>query len=153
MTSPKRKLSFISKTKLIVCLAVNNKGFSWRKWLNEKKSNVVVGWLITTKMCKEPEKIVGASDCGGFSCCRALTLGHTGLFASQHVGSSWVRDWTHVTCTGRHILYHWTTRKTLFCFVSFIFFFFAVVVIVVVVCGKVSGSRKPTETWIWVWCH
>ena len=91
--------------------------------------HVVVGWLITTKMCKEPEKIVGASDCGGFSCCRALTLGHTGLFASQHVGSSWVRDWTHVTCTGRHILYHWTTRKTLFCFVSFFFFFFLVLLL------------------------
>ena len=24
--------------------------------------------------------------------------------------SSWPRDWTHVSCIGRRILYHWTTR-------------------------------------------
>jgi len=26
-------------------------------------------------------------------------------------GSSWPRDWTWVSCTGRQILYHWATRK------------------------------------------
>ena len=26
-------------------------------------------------------------------------------------GFSWVRDWTHVSCTGRLILYHWTTGE------------------------------------------
>ena len=30
----------------------------------------------------------------------------TGLVALQHVGSSWVRDQTHVSCIGRQILYH-----------------------------------------------
>ena len=65
--------------------------------------------------------------CGGFSCCRALTLGCfgfscggtwaqqlqlpgsraqaqqlwcAGLVALQPVGSSWTRDWTCVSCTG-----------------------------------------------------
>ena len=26
-------------------------------------------------------------------------------------GSSWPRDWTCVSCTGRQILYHWATRE------------------------------------------
>ena len=34
-----------------------------------------------------------------------------GLAALQHVGSSHTRDWTHVSCTGRWILYHWATRE------------------------------------------
>ena len=70
------------------------------------------------------------SHCGGFSCCRAWTLGqlmgsvvvgpglqstgsvvwHSGLDAPQHVGSS-ARDQTHISCIGRQILYHWATRE------------------------------------------
>ena len=69
--------------------------------------------------------------CGGFSCCRAWALGHTGfsscgtraqelqfegssalakylwfmdLVAPWHVGSSWTRDQTQVSCIGRQIL-------------------------------------------------
>ena len=38
---------------------------------------------------------------------------HTGLGASQHVGSSQIRDQTHVSCTGRQILYHWASRDFL----------------------------------------
>ena len=80
-----------------------------------------------------------ASRCGGFSWCWGLTLGSAGfsgcdLWAqqlcfldsgaeaqelwltpasrSQHVGCSWTGDWTHVSCTGRWILIHWTTRET-----------------------------------------
>ena len=26
-------------------------------------------------------------------------------------GSSWPRDWTHISCTGRWILYHWASRE------------------------------------------
>ena len=29
-----------------------------------------------------------------------------------HVGSSWTRDWTRVSCIGRWIFYHWATRET-----------------------------------------
>ena len=28
-------------------------------------------------------------------------------------GSSWLRDWTQVSCTGRQILYKWATREAL----------------------------------------
>ena len=35
-----------------------------------------------------------------------------GLLAWQHVGSFWIKDLTHVSCIGRRILNHWTTRET-----------------------------------------
>ena len=75
-----------------------------------------------------------ASHCSDFYCCRAWVLGHTGfsshgtwaqqlglpgsrarntqylwgmgLVAPQYVGSSWIRDWTHVSCIGRWTLHH-----------------------------------------------
>ena len=83
---------------------------------------------------------VQASHCSGFSCCGAQTLGHTGFrscntwaqqlwltgsraqaqqfwctvsVALQHVGSSWIRDQTRVSCLGRQILCHCDTRETL----------------------------------------
>ena len=34
-----------------------------------------------------------------------------GVFALQHEGSSWIRNQTHVPCTGRQILHHWATRE------------------------------------------
>ena len=33
---------------------------------------------------------------------------------SSSRGSSWPRDWTHVSCIGRRILYHWATWKALY---------------------------------------
>ena len=49
-----------------------------------------------------------ASHRGGFHCCRARAqeLRRTDLVALWHVGSSWIRDRTCVSCTGRQILYH-----------------------------------------------
>ena len=54
-----------------------------------------------------------ANLCGGFSYCGAQTLRYglqqlwyTGLVASQHMGSSRIRDQTPVCCIGRQILYH-----------------------------------------------
>ena len=41
----------------------------------------------------------------GSAACRTV------LVASGHVGSSWARDQICVPCTGRRILYHWTTRE------------------------------------------
>ena len=54
-----------------------------------------------------------ASHRGGFHCCRARAqeLRRTDLVALWHVGSSWIRDRTCVSCTGRQILYHWVTRE------------------------------------------
>ena len=69
---------------------------------------------------------VWASHCGGLFCCGSQTLGCVGfgsfssqalahrlnscdtwvLVALRHVESSWTRDRTPVSCTGRQILYH-----------------------------------------------
>ena len=38
-------------------------------------------------------------------------MGHMGLVAPQHVGSSRIGDQTHVPCTGRRILNHWMIRE------------------------------------------
>ena len=66
----------------------------------------------------------GASHCSGLSCCRAQASGlpdsraqaqqlwHVrGLAATWHLWSSWIKDGTHVSCTGRGILHHWATRE------------------------------------------
>ena len=37
---------------------------------------------------------------------QAQSLWHMGLLAPRHVGSSWIRGQTHVSCIGRWILYH-----------------------------------------------
>ena len=37
---------------------------------------------------------------------QAQWLRHMGLVALRHVGSSWIRDQTSVSCIGRQILYH-----------------------------------------------
>ena len=87
---------------------------------------------------------VWASPCGGFSRCGAWALGlggfrrrgtgvqqlqllgsraraqylwSTGLAALQHVGSTWIRDRTQVSC--KQILYHWAVKD-----VTTFFFFF-----------------------------
>ena len=76
--------------------------------------------------------VVQASHCSGFSCCGAQALEHQasvvvalglyaqtrklwhmGLVAPQHMESSWTRDRTCISCTGRLILNHWTTREVL----------------------------------------
>ena len=47
----------------------------------------------------------------------SIVVAHTGstklwhLVAPQHMGSSQIRDRTHVSCIGRWILYHWATRE------------------------------------------
>ena len=53
------------------------------------------------------------SRCTGFSSCssgaqdhRLTVVTHTGLVALWHVGSSWIRDRTCVSCIGRQILIH-----------------------------------------------
>ena len=33
------------------------------------------------------------------------------LVAPRHAESSWIRDQTHVSCIGKQILLHWTTRE------------------------------------------
>ena len=58
-----------------------------------------------------------ASVCGLSSCsmwapeCVISSCGALGLAALHHVESSWTSDWTCVSCIGRRILNHWTTRE------------------------------------------
>ena len=76
------------------------------------------GLLITRAFLTVEQWALGHS---GFSSCsiRAQQLWCTGSADPQHVGSSWIRDRTHVSCIGRQILYHWTTREALLlCFES-----------------------------------
>ena len=58
----------------------------------------------------------GLGSWGSWARAQAPWLQHMGLVAQQHVGSSQVKDWTHVSCIGRQILYHWATREGLFLF-------------------------------------
>ena len=72
------------------------------------------------------------SHCDAFPYCGAQALGcegvqlllpssrtqvqqlwSTGLVAPWHVGSAWIRDRTHVSYTGRRMLYHRATREAL----------------------------------------
>ena len=45
-----------------------------------------------------------------YGICQARTL--EGVAVPFFRGSSWPRDWTRVSCIGRRVLYHWTTRET-----------------------------------------
>ena len=49
---------------------------------------------------------------------RPQQLGHMGLAALWHMGSSWTRDQTHVPCIGRQILIYCTTREVLALFLT-----------------------------------
>ena len=42
---------------------------------------------------------------------RLSSCGALGLVALRQEGSSWIRDWTCVSCIGRQILNHWATRE------------------------------------------
>ena len=63
---------------------------------------------------------VGASHCGGFSCCRAQALGHAGSVVVTSGFSCFTacgifpdQDQTCVPCIGRRVLNHRTTREVL----------------------------------------
>ena len=74
--------------------------------------------------------VIWAFHCGDFSCCGTQALGcvgsavappglwstgsllwRKGLVALRHVGSSWIREPTRVSCIGRRVLYYWATRE------------------------------------------
>ena len=58
--------------------------------------------------------VCGFSGCGSWALEHRLCSCGKGLAAWRHVGSSWIRDSTCVSCIGRQILYHWPTRESLF---------------------------------------
>ena len=47
----------------------------------------------------------------GFRTCEIQQLWHMALIALLHVGSSWSKDRTYISCISRRILNHWTTRE------------------------------------------
>ena len=51
------------------------------------------------------------SSCSPWALEHRLSMWCTGLVALGHVGSPQTRDGTHVSCIGRQILCHWTTRE------------------------------------------
>ena len=65
-------------------------------------------WGCSSFLCTGPR-------CGDLSCCsvRAQWLWCVSLVVSWHVGSSWTRDWTRVSCIGRWILNQWAIRESL----------------------------------------
>ena len=62
-------------------------------------------WLLL--LWSMGSRLAGFSSCGA----QAQYLWHTGLIATQHVGSSRTRAGTHVPCIGRRILNHCATRE------------------------------------------
>ena len=99
---------------------VRGKHFLQKAWLNEPMSSflskgkssrqlLTVGGSIVKSCltlcdpmdCSPP----GSSVHGNF---HARTLEWVAISSSR--GSSRPKDWTHISCIGRRILYHWTTR-------------------------------------------
>ena len=76
---------------------------------------------------------IAASRCGAQAPdAQAQYLWLTGLVAPRHVGSSQSRARTHVSCIGRQILNHCTTREALFCHIltNYLFFVFVLLLFV-----------------------
>ena len=94
-------------------------------------------WCLFCCGAQAPGHVCSSSWCTGFSLwclflCGAQAPGHvrsavetprpraraqylwlTGFIAPQPVGSSWTTDRTPVSCVGRQILNHWTTKEAL----------------------------------------
>ena len=80
-------------------------------WLLEDFLQLQRGGLLAS--CGVPALIVVASFVAerGLWAHRLQELWLMGLVVPHHVESSWTRDRTHVSCVGRWILYHWTSRE------------------------------------------
>ena len=71
------------------------------------------------RRCSVGSSLVAASrghspvGCAASHCCAAQALGHMGLGAPWHVGSSLTRDWSHICYSGRQTVYHWAAREAL----------------------------------------
>ena len=80
--------------------------FFWLLWVfvAEHGLFIAVHWLLFSCGAR-------ASHCISLSSSGTWALGYVGLAVSSQVGSSRNMNWTHVPCTGRRILNHWTTRE------------------------------------------
>ena len=57
------------------------------------------------------------------------------LVISFSVSSSQIRDWNHVSCIGRQILYHWATREALLFLKKKLFIFIYYLALLGLICG------------------
>ena len=96
-------------------------------------------WLLRLSLVVESRGLLcsrsAQAHCSGFSSWRAWAPGRSGFrscahalscapklwstgsrVVPRHVGSSWIRDQTPVSCIGRWTLYHWATRKAQYFF-------------------------------------
>ena len=62
----------------------------------------------------------------------------------QHVGSSWFRDRTCVSCIGRQILYHWATREAL----NILFWYYIKTQQVIVPCNQLQYTKLYWLTFV-----
>ena len=102
--------SFLFLKNLFICF------YFWLRWVSAAAhglSLVAASGGYSSLRCAG-FRCVGFSSCGTW----AQQLWLTGLVAPRHMGSSRTRARTHVPCTGRQILNHCATRKTLSCRVS-----------------------------------
>ena len=76
--------------------------------INCVTSNILL-LLLFSLGCDPMDYSPTGSSVHGFSQARIMEW----LVISISRGSSWPRDWTHVSCVGRQVLYHWATRKAL----------------------------------------
>ena len=76
--------------------------------INCVTSNILL-LLLFSLGCDPMDYSPTGSSVHGFSQARIMER----LVISISRGPSWPRDWTHVSCVGRQVLYHWATRKAL----------------------------------------
>ena len=86
----------------------------------------VAAWGLSPGLSPLSSYSLKAAHCGGVSWlpgsrAQAQQLWQMALVLWRHLGSFWPRGWTHVSCTGRQILYHWATREAWNDFINVIF--------------------------------
>ena len=65
---------------------------------------------LRSQLLQHVGSVVGAP---GSRATDSVVVAYRLSFAPGHVGSSQIKDQTHVSCTGRWILYHWATKEAL----------------------------------------
>ena len=66
-------------------------------------------WSTGSRACISVVVAHWLSSCSSWALEHRFELWHTGLVAPWHMGSSWTRDRTHVSCIGGWTLYHSAT--------------------------------------------
>ena len=73
------------------------------------EGGVSVAWVAMSCLTPRDPRDCGPPDCPAHGIFQARILGWVAISFSR--GSSWVRDWSCISCFGRWVLYHWATRE------------------------------------------